>query len=221
MGLLIGIEGIDGSGKTSILEPLVNELSLNNIRVKAVNKRQTNYNDERVSYYAKTLYKLIWHGQDDPHKFLTSQGWLYLHAIWYTLLIENEILPSLQENDVVIVDGWYHKIYAKFLLKENFNIELLNTVIDSIKKCDKVFMLDVDPNISWNRRIKYENNELGGYDFQINDPHSAYVTYQSKIRNLLNNMAIRDNWEIIDNNKTDIITTTQIISKKILDLLNL
>ena len=111
MGILVGIEGIDGSGKTSVVEPLVEKLKVLDIHAKALNKRKVDYPDSRIEKYTKAISELIWYKSDDPYYFVTSQGWLYLHAIWYTMLIENEILPSLTQYDVIIVDGWYYKIY--------------------------------------------------------------------------------------------------------------
>jgi len=219
MGIFIGLEGIDGSGKSSILEPLVKELNLMGIKAKAISKRKFDYENERISYYAKTLYNLIWHGREDPHKFVTSEGWLYFHAIWYMILVENEVLPNLDRHDIIVVDGWYHKIYAKYMLKKNFDMNLLDSVMGSIKKCDMVFMLDVDPNITWKRRDHYENNEIGGYDFNIDnvDRKEMYIYYQNKIREKLKLIGQNEKWNIVCTDKLDIASTTSIIANMILE----
>ena len=219
MGILVGIEGIDGSGKTSVVEPLVEKLKVLNIHAKALNKRKVDYPDSRIEKYTKAISELIWYKSDDPYYFVTSQGWLYLHAIWYTMLIENEILPSLTQYDVIIVDGWYYKIYSKFLLKDNFNKNLLDEVIGSLRKCDKVFMLDVNPSICWNRREKFKYTEMGGYDNNVEDPYTSYINYQGSIRNIMREMAQKDDWFVVDTNKLSINDTVNVLSQDIIKLI--
>ena len=217
MGILVGIEGIDGSGKTTVIKPLVEKLKTLGVRTKALNKRKVDYADNRITKYAKAISELIWYKSDDPYYFVTSQGWLYLHAIWYTMLIENEIIPSLNQYDVIVVDGWYYKIYSKFLLKDRFNEGLLSEVIGSLRKCDKVFMLDVNPSICWNRRAKFKYTEMGGYDNNIEDPRSSYINYQSSIKNIMREMAQKDDWTIVNTDDLSIDDTVHVLSQHIIN----
>lgn len=219
MGILVGVEGIDGSGKTSVVKPLVEKLRTFDINAKALNKRKVDYLDERIAKYTNAISELIWYKSDDPYHFVTSQGWLYLHAIWYTMLIENEILPSLKECDVMIVDGWYYKIYSKFLMKNDFNKNLLNEVIGSLRKCDKVFMLDVDPSISWKRREKFKYTEMGGYENIVKDPYTSYVNYQGKIQNIMWEMAQNDGWTIVDTNQLSVNDTANTLAQHIIKVI--
>lgn len=61
---------------------------------------------------------------------------------------------------------------------------------------------------------------MGNYDFIIDDPYNAYVSYQGKIRHLLKVMAANENWKIINCDNMDITTISKLISEKIQKIFN-
>ena len=167
MSKLINLEGIDGSGKTSTAKKIVEKLRQENISCKFIDKKFSDYSNRDVRMYAESIKKMIWYDDDDPHRFVTNQGWLYLHGLWYSLLYENYIKNCTE--DILIVDGWFYKIYTRFLLKEKFDMELLDKVLKSVDVCDEVYFLDIEPEECFNRRTKYSFKEIGGYDFAVSD----------------------------------------------------
>jgi dTMP kinase len=197
MGYLVSIEGIDASGKSSIIEPLALELRKSDIKVTSLDKKYIEYEKEEINRYTKELRDLIWYKSDDPRHFVSDQGWLYFHALWYTILCNNKLKWDLDQNDIVIVDGWIYKIYCRFLLKENFNFELLNTVKNSIRKTDMTFILDVSPHIAWNRRCSFKSTELGGYENIVTSPKESFINYQEKVRKKLLHLAKEEEWDVI------------------------
>lgn len=218
MGVLIGLEGIDASGKTTISLLLEEKLMSNGIKAKRVLKKNTDYMDKRIKDYTTTVKSLIWNDSNDPYHFVTSQGWLFKHALWYSVLAENYIEPNLKEYDVLIVDGWFYKIYSRFLLKEDFNKELLNSVFKSIRRCDYVFMLDASPEICWKRRENFRYTEMGGYDFEVKDPFKSFVDYQSKVREQLKGIGKKEDWNIIPTDNLTVNETVDLLFSAIQNL---
>lgn len=216
MGICIALEGIDGSGKTTMLSMLVDNLNFLGMSTKLINKKKVDYEDIRIKRYTTTLSELIWYKNDDPNRFVTDQGWLFFHALWYSILVENTILPNLNNYDLLIVDGWFYKIYCRFLLKNSFNKMLLEMVYNSIRKCDRVIMIDTSPELCWKRRKDFNYREMGGYDFCVQDQEKAYIEYQTKVRRELLKLADEEQWNIIDNNDTTIEETVDKICKSII-----
>ena len=81
MGICIALEGIDGSGKTTMLSMLVDNLNFLGMSTKLINKKKVDYEDIRIKRYTTTLSELIWYKNDDPNRFVTDQGWLFFHAL--------------------------------------------------------------------------------------------------------------------------------------------
>ncbi|WP_287713462.1 dTMP kinase [Blautia sp.] len=220
MGILIGLEGIDGSGKTTTLPLVIERLREKGLNCKLINKKKSDYDDLRIRKYAENIKNLIWYKEDDPYKFVTEQGWLYFHALWYSILTENEINPNLEKFDLLIVDGWFYKMYCRFLLKENFNKNLLQSIYQSIKKCDKVFLLNVKPEIVWERGRNFNITEVGGYDTNVIDFKKSYINYQKHVQEKMLNIAEKENWNIIDSNQLNVQEVANQICEDIIKMVN-
>lgn len=192
MGKLINLEGIDGSGKTTLAQMIAERLKCENISCKFIDKKFSDYSDIDIRMYAETIKKLIWYKEDDPRKFVTDQGWLYLHGLWYSILYENYIKKC--EEEILVIDGWFYKIYARFLLKDNYDGELLNQVLKSVEKCDEVYFLNVKPETCFGRRKKFSYKEVGGYDFEVSDYKSDYIRYQTRVFEKMKMLVQKENW---------------------------
>jgi len=220
MGIFIGLEGIDASGKTTISLLLEQQLNDMGISAKRLLKRYTDYDNVNLSNFSKSLKSLIWECEDDILKCIPSQSWLYMHAIWYNVLTENLIKPKLKEYDVLIVDGWFYKLFSRFKLKTDFDNDLLNTISNSIIKCDKVFILDTSPEVCWERREKFKATEMGGYDFEIDDPKQSFIKYQNMVREQLLMMSKNDDWGVVNSNDLSTEQLTNHLAKEIKHLID-
>jgi dTMP kinase len=219
--LFIGLEGIDASGKTTMSLHLEDKLNSLGIKTKRLVKKYTEYENDNLTQFTETLKKLIWGYEDDMLKSVTSQGWLYLHALWYSILTENFINSKDNNFDVIIVDGWFYKIYSRFLLKKDFDKILLNTVFNSIRKCDNVFLLNVSPQVCWSRRSCFKETEMGGYDFEITDRKMAFINYQSKVRDQLLLLSEKEGWSNINAESYTINNLTNLLASKITNIVEL
>lgn len=213
-GKLVVLEGIDACGKTTVSSVLAELLCDRNYRAISVNKHFDEYEDENKIRFSKNLKELIWHDYDDS--FITEQGCLYKFTLWYVFLLNNCIKPLLKDYDYVIIDGWFYKIYARLLLKDNIITSISNSILESLTVGDIVFLFDLDPNIAYTRRDNFTISELGlmeNNDSKINDPKKSFVEYQNKVRNKLIDMKIA-NSEIVDvNNLTVMEIATELINR--------
>ncbi|MBO8159959.1 dTMP kinase [Thermosyntropha sp.] len=159
MGLFISIEGIDGSGKSSIKEGILNYLR--------------DYNPVGVREPGGTLISeriralLL----DVKSVGITSKTEAFLYASSRSQLVDEVIKPALDEGKIVVADryidstlayqGYGRGLDLKFL-------EELNMLCTGGIKPDLTLLLDVDPEVSWHRKKgeKFDRLEQEGIAFQ-------------------------------------------------------
>lgn len=120
-GKFIILEGIDGSGKTTIAEMLTDRLQQEGKGANFLNKKYSDYPEGFLREFTKKIGDALWtptHGA--PVTDVTDFGWYYLHATWYSVLANNALRNSLEEFEYTIMDGWYYKILARFLAKDKY-----------------------------------------------------------------------------------------------------
>lgn len=215
-GKLIILEGIDASGKTTTAKVLEKMLMERNYHTKSVNKHFTEYDDFKKCRFTEGLKQLIWHDYDDG--FITTQGCLYKFTLWYVVLLNNYIIPLLNEYEYVIVDGWFYKLYARLSLKPDFNEKIGNEILKSLTVGDEIFLFNIDPSVAYSRRDNFTISEMGlleKYSGQQKDNRESFIDYQAKVQQRLIDMDM-ENSEIIDVNGLSIQETVEEILKRIL-----
>lgn len=204
--MLVVIEGIDGSGKTTIANKLVN--------------RSTDYyycsrktileEDGFIKEQMKKVSSLMWtdnNGEFDH--FLPVDYWINLQLTWYSLLQEFIIKPNL--NKLIIVDGWYYKFWAR-LEAQNIDIDYLKVAFKRIIKPDHVFLLSTDVKKIIDRKNDIKKYEQGSHiGLQGNE---GFVAFQNITAKNLRKYAEAYNWTVINNND-DIINTVNAIDEMI------
>jgi len=149
----IAIEGIDGSGKTTIANLLYNELSkkYNNIIL-------------MKEPYDKDLSKKIKEIILKEHEKNLDYG--YLLALLFTAdrSIKNIDLKKYLNNGYIIISD--RSIYSSFsyqILYEGIDIEWLKCISKYIIKPDITFVLDIDPKIAM-ERINSRGKSITSYE---------------------------------------------------------
>ncbi|MCE8163966.1 MAG: dTMP kinase [Candidatus Moeniiplasma glomeromycotorum] len=138
MSLLITIEGIDGSGKTTLINNLKKSGELNLLT--------HNWRDTEIG---QKIWHLLNEARSSEKNNLPS-NWSYIFLILVTFdeLIKKVIKPNLQENKIVIIDRYIDSTLVYQGLAGNLEI---NTVWQIAKKTinlplpDITFILDLDP----------------------------------------------------------------------------
>jgi dTMP kinase len=149
----IAIEGIDGSGKTTIANLLYNELSKKYNKIILMKEP-----------YDKDLSKKIKEIILKEHEKNLDYG--YLLALLFTAdrSIKNiDLKKYLNEGYIIISDRSIYSSFSYQILYEGIDIEWLKCISKYIIKPDITFVLDVDPKIAM-ERINSRGKSLTSYE---------------------------------------------------------
>jgi len=149
----IAIEGIDGSGKTTIANLLYNELSK---RYNKIVLMKEPYDNDLSKKIKEIILK--------EHEKNLDYG--YLLALLFTAdrSIKNIDLKKYLNNDYIVISD--RSIYSTFsyqILYEGINIEWLKCVSKYIIRPDITFILDVDPKIAV-ERVNLRGKNITSYE---------------------------------------------------------
>ncbi len=158
-GILIAFEGIDGTGKTSIIRVLLERLTKDGFsavtfkeptnETEAGKKIRTSYSDGRVSL------------EDELQWFIDDREWD----------VKERILPSLAEKKIVLMDRYFFSTacYQGVRMNDDW-YSILKTNRSMFPEPDLTIIIDVDPRISQQRILKdrQKSNTFEELDYQRN-----------------------------------------------------
>ncbi len=169
-GVMICVEGIDGSGKTTQIELLDNWL-----KSKGVDVILTQWNSsELISNTTKKAKK---------KNLLSGRTFSLLHAVDFADRLERTIKPALKAGFVVLADRYVYTAFARDVAREVDALWVRNMYSFAIKP-DMTFYFDVSPKdslerICANRKPKFYE---AGMDMKLsNNPYKSYVIFQTRI----------------------------------------
>lgn len=169
-GVLICVEGIDGSGKSTQIELLYSWLKSQNIDVIL-----TQWNSsELISNTTKKAKK---------KNLLSGRTFSLLHAVDFADRLEKTIKPALKAGFVVLADRYVYTAFARDAAREVDSSWVRNMYGFAIKP-DLTFYFDVSPKdslerICSNRQPKFYE---AGMDMKLsNNPYKSYVIFQNRI----------------------------------------
>ncbi|MFR3142006.1 MAG: dTMP kinase [Lacrimispora saccharolytica] len=183
MGKLVIIEGIDGSGKTTISKQL-NDILSTMYKSIYINRKNFEVDSVFVNKFMSNIKKSLWESTStDPINEIDEEGWLYIHMLWYHLFQKNYLEPMLEQYDYVIMDGWFYKFWARHLTNGGVDIDYSKQIISRLCKGDIVFYLKVNPDVCFYRKENCNQAELGILgDTKGSSPEERFVDYQSKVQ---------------------------------------
>ncbi len=137
--MLIAVEGIDGSGKTTIVRYLVEELRKRGYDV-------VSFKEPTDSKYGKMIRQILKDRKISPEEELK----LFIKDREFN--VRNNILPALKDGKIVIMDRYYYSTVA-YQGALGLDVERIKMLNKQFPKPDLVIILDVSPETAL-KRIK-------------------------------------------------------------------
>ncbi len=186
-GLLIVIEGTDGSGKSTQLELL---------------KRSIQDKSYGVMVSEWKTSRLIAGVIDDAkdRNLLNATTYSLLYAADFADRLENQIIPALKSGFVVLLDRYYYTALARDVVRGQ-DIEWVKNLYEYAPEPDLVFYLDMPVDVLLKRIIGttglnyYESGRDVGFS---TDFYKSFQIYQQKCLDEYNNMKSEYNFKSID-----------------------
>ncbi len=190
-GLLIVIEGTDGSGKSTQLELLKRSMQAQSYGV-IVSEWKTS--------------RLIADVIDDAKErnLLNATTYSLLYAADFTDRLENQIIPALQSGFIVLLDRYYYTALARDVVRGQ-DIEWVKNLYDYAPEPDLIFYLDMPVDVLLKRIIGttgldfYESGRDVGFS---TDFYNSFEIYQNKCLEQYNKMKKEYNFISIDGTKS-------------------
>lgn len=162
--MIILVEGIDGSGKTSFIDQLRQVLSQKGIKSKL-------YSEYSIPEIKKLIEQLIHSKMYNPYTHL------FLAVSAYHLL-RQEVLQEHRNGAVVLWDRYIPStiVYSRMLGVDEQTIQMSISKLSDI--IDMAIFCDVTPDCALTRKQVFDNIEVG---FQGNNHESDFLDFQTKI----------------------------------------
>ncbi|NEB74293.1 hypothetical protein G3I40_03435 [Streptomyces sp. SID14478] len=197
--MLIVIEGIDGSGKSTAAAMVAERLSTGRAPSSPTpgGKKAIGPTDRETEARAVRLRDLIWSSPESAGDTFGATHWILLIASWYAGL--TRLRPDLQPSHpgVCVMDGWFYRNIAKTLVREPLDPQWVESLFAPAPEPDLVVLLDVPPDVAWERRETFKDTELGRWDGFSGPAREAFCAYQSVIRQELMRMADQRKWLVL------------------------
>jgi dTMP kinase len=150
--MLIAIEGIDGSGKTTIAKFLAEELRRRGYDV-VVFKEPTN------SEYGRKIRQILKNRCVNPEEELE----LFIRDREFD--VRENILPALKEGKIVVMDRYYYSTVA-YQGALGIDVDYIMKLNEKFPKPDLVIILDVSPETALKRiRAKRKPDRFENLDY--------------------------------------------------------
>lgn len=165
-GLFIALEGIDGSGKTTLAQTLVQKI-----------------NFCKVNLYSENSYPLIKQIMLDitsdelVSKYYDPYAHLFLSLAEYIILLKSEVLSKLEQGEMIIFDRYYHSSIA-YSVPLGIDYLWLNKFWKFLRRPDLVIYCTSDPESSWRRKAKIDNIESG---CAAKKSKNNFIEFQKKV----------------------------------------
>jgi dTMP kinase len=207
-GILIVVEGIDGSGKSTQIHLLDTWL------------RSKEYNVFFTEWNSSTSVKEIT-SKGKKKAILTPTTFSLLHATDFADRYERNIYPLLRAGYIVLSDRYIYTALARDIVR-GCNKKWVENIYDYAIKPDVVFYYQVPIDIAVNRiissrsKLKYYE---AGMDLKLSkDEHESYRIFQGKIISEYESMINSEKFTVIDGTM-DIEEQQNIARKHILKIL--
>lgn len=209
-GKFIAVEGIDGSGKSHLVNLLgQSTLYVPDIKFCFLRKDESQASDgSPAEDRLAKMHALTWGYpiQEEVWNY-SEEYWLHMICSWYQLYYELKVRPRLEEGHCVIVDGWFFKHAARFSISDRHEIrELAGKYFVDLPVPERVIFLDTPLEIAASRLHKsMKPTESGAFKTKVSSGDSNdFMSYQEKVSvALIHEIAEKSNLTRITSGATD------------------
>lgn len=190
-GLLIVIEGTDGSGKSTQLE-----LLKRSIEDKSYGVMISEWKTSRL------IAGVIDEAKD--RNLLNATTYSLLYAADFADRLENQIIPALKSGFIVLLDRYYYTALARDVVRGQ-DVEWVKNLYDYAPQPDLIFYLDMPVDVLLKRIIGttgldyYESGRDVGFS---TDFYKSFEMYQNKCLEEYNRMKNEYGFRCIDGTKS-------------------
>lgn len=153
-GLLIVFEGIDGSGKTKQTAMLIDYL-----KEQGYDVVDTKWNSSKVMKDAIKTAK--------DKRMMTPMLYCLMHAADLVIRYENNIVPALMENKIVVCDRYIYTSMVRDKAR-GVDIEILNEIYKDFRQPDILFHCTLPIHVAFARMIKDKDLSYYGTGMDLN-----------------------------------------------------
>jgi thymidylate kinase len=131
------------------------------------------------------------HQRGDHHLSHQLVSWFHLFDKWV-------LRPHLMIPQVVLMDTWFYKYVARFMLKPEFFGTPVQSWFNGLTTPDIIFWFSTDPETAWHRKGKARETELRARGCNIQDERSRFIEYQTRVQESLGEIAECNRWRRIN-----------------------
>jgi dTMP kinase len=215
--MIVALEGIDGAGKTAVAAELARVLAGAAGHVEHWAKSDLDlFEDARLRDRMAGLRELIWDPDEPEDALLETRHYLFLLAAWFQALERSRLGHQRNGDGIAIVDGWYHRVVAKAVIRGGLAEEWVSSLFTSAPRPDAVVLLDVDPQTAWERKQAFKPSELGLWDGFDGERRQAFTDYQGVVRAHLLEQARRHGWTVVPATSSSVSEVAEAARREVL-----
>jgi thymidylate kinase len=162
------VEGVDGAGKSHVVQALRAYVRDHDVPAFTVLLKDglAVSDGSWVNNRIAAMHALTWsYSHDEPVWDYSRRYWLHTLCAWFELVHQHAIAPMLRSGHLVVVDGWYFKHYARFLLAEDRTLAAeAAAAFAALPQPDLIAVLDTPLHRITSRKTQIKPSERGAFD---------------------------------------------------------
>jgi thymidylate kinase len=190
--VIIALEGIDGSGKTTTAALVAQKLTACGHSVISTSKRNPAVREPFAREQLHALAERLWGIPHDARmNTVGSLHWVFLNAAYFAAT-HHALTAELGMRRIAMMDNWINKLLARMASNGEFKLDELLHLLGPLPQPDLVVMLDVAPKVAASRR-QFSDAERG----LLASTDNTFESFQTTVRDNLLRMADHYHWDVI------------------------